>query len=225
MTIIRLILILIGVMRMKTNHDIRIDLNKLHPYLKYKLKLLLNACEKQNIYLIITEGFRTKEYQDELYAQGRTKPGIVVTNARGSDYSSQHQWGVAFDIAINDNKLLYNVDMLTKVSNIAKSKSIKLGWGGDWKSPVDRPHFYLSKWGSTPLRLKVLYRTFDNFKKTWTAQVRRKKGIAVWDKTHKKKKDTLVYATQVNVLWKHIRWAKVEYKDNAYGYVKSRFIK
>ena len=110
-------------MRMKTNHDIRVDLNKLHPYLKYKLKLLLKSCEKQGIYLIITEGYRTKEYQDELYAKGRTKPGIVVTNARGSDYSSQHQWGVAFDIAINDNKLLYDVNTIRKVANIAKQKS------------------------------------------------------------------------------------------------------
>lgn len=225
MTIIRLILILIGVMRMKTNHDIRVDLNKLHPYLKYRLKLLLKACEKQNIYLIITEGFRTKEYQDMLYAKGRTAPGSVVTNARGSDFTSQHQWGVAFDIAINDNKLLYDVNTIRKVADIAKQKSIDLGWGGDWTDFKDYPHFYLKKWGSTPFQLKVLYRTFDNFKKTWTAQVRRKKGLTVFDKTHKKKKDTLVYATQVNVLWKHIRWAKVEYKDNAYGYVRSRFIK
>ena len=209
---------------MNKNNSIRIDVDLLHPWLKYKLNKLLVECNKQGIYLIITEGFRTKEYQDELYAKGRTKAGIVVTNARGSDYSSQHQGGVAFDIAINDNKLLYNVDMLTKVSNIAKSKSIKLGWGGDWKNPVDRPHFYLSKWGSTPFRLKVLYRTFDNFKKTLTAQVHRKDGLYIWDKTHKKQKRLIPNGAKVNVLWKHIRWSRIEY-DGTVGYARSKFLK
>ncbi|MEE0293756.1 MAG: M15 family metallopeptidase, partial [Eubacterium sp.] len=83
-------------------HDIRIDRSKLHPWLNYKLTLLLNQCEKKGIYLIITQGFRSKAEQDSLYAQGRTKPGNIVTNAKGNDYSSQHQWGIAFDIAIND---------------------------------------------------------------------------------------------------------------------------
>lgn len=40
-----------------------------------------------------------------MYAQGRTKKGNIVTNAKGSDYSSQHQWGIAFDIALK-----YDVD-------------------------------------------------------------------------------------------------------------------
>ena len=29
--------------------------------------------------------------------RGRTKPGNIVTNAKGSSYRSQHQWGIAFD--------------------------------------------------------------------------------------------------------------------------------
>lgn len=209
---------------MNKNNSIRIDVDLLHPWLKYKLNKLLVECNKQGIYLIITEGFRTKEYQDELYAKGRTKAGIVVTNARGSDYASQHQWGVAFDIAINDNKLLYNVDMLTKVSEIAKSKNIKLGWGGDWTNPVDRPHFYLSKWGSTPFLLKVRYRTFDNFKKTWVAKVHRKDGLYIWDKTHKKQKRLMPNGAKVNVLWKHIKWSRIEY-DGTNGYVRSKYLK
>lgn len=75
---------------MKKEHDVRIDRTKLHPWLDYKLTVLLKKCAKKKIYLIITEGFRTKKYQDQLYAKGRTKPGKVVTNAKGSTYSSQH---------------------------------------------------------------------------------------------------------------------------------------
>ena len=59
-------------------------------------------------------GIRSKAEQDALYAQGRTKKGSIVTNAKGSDYSSQHQWGIAFDIAINDKKLLYDEATIEK---------------------------------------------------------------------------------------------------------------
>lgn len=69
---------------MKKEHNIRIDRSKLHPWLDQKLTVLLRKCAKKEIYLIITEGFRSKEYQDSLYAQGRTKPGKIVTNAKGS---------------------------------------------------------------------------------------------------------------------------------------------
>ena len=40
-------------------------------------------------------------------------------------------------------------------------------WGGDWTSPVDKPHFQLKQWGSTPNKLKKLYGSVENFKKTW----------------------------------------------------------
>ena len=147
---------------MKKQNDIRVDLEKMHPWLVYKLKLLLKHCNENGIYLIITEGFRTKEYQDSLYAKGRTKPGKVVTNAKGSTYSSQHMWGIAFDIAINDSKLLYDNATIKKVAKIAKSKKVGLSWGGDWKSIVDTPHFYLGKWGSTTAKLKGKYTNPDN---------------------------------------------------------------
>lgn len=209
---------------MNKNNSIRIDVDLLHPWLKHKLNKLLVECNKQGIYLIITEGFRTKEYQDELYAKGRTKAGNIVTNARGSDYASQHQWGVAFDIAINDNKLLYDVNTIRKVANITKQKSINLGWGGDWTGFKDYPHFYLKKWGSTPTPLKIVYRTVDNFKKTWVANVHRKDGLYIWDKTHKKQKRLMPNGAKVNVLWKHIRWSRIEY-DGTVGYARSKFLK
>ena len=42
---------------MNKKHDIRIDRTKLHPWLNYKLTLLLKQCAKKGIYLIITQGF------------------------------------------------------------------------------------------------------------------------------------------------------------------------
>ena len=113
---------------MTKKHDIRIDHSKLHPWLNYKLGLLLEECKGQGIFLIITEGCRTVKRQDELFAQGRTKPGKPVTNAKGSSYASQHQWYIAFDIAINDSKLMWDAKYIQKVANIAKSKAVGLGW-------------------------------------------------------------------------------------------------
>ena len=141
-------------------------------WLNYKLGLLLKQVRKRKGYtLLLRRDLRSKAEQDALYAQGRTKKGNIVTNAKGSDYSSQHQWGIAFDIAINDPKLLYNEATIKKVAKIAKSNKVGLAWGGDWTSPVDTPHFYLDKWGDTPSKLKKKYGVFDNFKKTWTMKV------------------------------------------------------
>lgn len=211
---------------MKNQHDIRIDRSKLHPWLNYKLGLLLKQCAKKKIFLIITEGFRSKEYQDSLYAKGRTKPGRIVTNAKGSDYSSQHQWGIAFDIAINDNRLLYNEAMIKKVAKIAKSKKVGLSWGGDWISPVDTPHFYLNKWGDTPSKLKRTYGNFDNFKKTWTKKVfGTKKGLNIWNKSKTKVlKKKISNGTRVNVMYVKGGYAKVVYKG-VVGYMKSKYLK
>lgn len=45
---------------------------------------------------VVTETFRSQERQDELWAQGRTKPGRKVTWTR----KSKHTEGRAFDFAM-----------------------------------------------------------------------------------------------------------------------------
>lgn len=211
---------------MKKEHDIRIDREKLHPWLNYKLTLLLKRCAKKGIYLILTEGFRTREYQDKLYAQGRTAQGKIVTNAKGCDYVSQHQWGVAFDIAINDNELLYDALYIKKVAKIAKSSKVGLAWGGDWKSFPDTPHFYLPKWGDTTSKLKILYATPDKFKRSWTKQVcNTKKGLNIWNKTKTKVLVKKVKnGTTVNVMYSKSWYCKVEY-NGIVGYMKKKYLK
>lgn len=206
---------------MKKQHDIRIDRSMLHPWLNYKLGLLLDECAKKGIYLIVTEGFRTKAYQDQLYAKGRTAPGKIVTYAKGNSYSSQHQWGIAFDIAINDPKHLYDPVMIKNVAAIAKSPEVGLAWGGDWKGLVDTPHFYLGKWGSTTKKLKSKYGTPGNFKKYWKRTM--KKGRYLYAskemKLGGKKKDWIRAGEKVTVLWYSKKgYAKVKY-DGKIGYV------
>lgn len=210
---------------MKKKHDIRIDRTLLHPALDYKLTKLLNACAEKGIYLIITEGFRTVARQEELYAQGRTKPGSIVTNARGTSYSSQHMWGIAFDIAINDSNLLYDSKYMQKVADIAKTKAVGLGWGGDWKSFKDTPHFYLKRWGSTTTKLKQTYKTPDKFKEAWTKKVNRANGLPLWKNIKKTKKLMQIpNGKTVSVLYQKLWYARVKYSGKI-GYVNKKYLK
>lgn len=218
---------------MKKGHDIRIDRSLLHPRLDFLLDKLLKECAKKRIYLIITEGYRTKAYQDALYAKGRTKPGKIVTNAKGAGYNSQHQWGIAFDIAINDKKQPYDEKMLKKVVKIAKE--LGLGWGGDWESFVDTPHFFLKKWGSTTTKLKKLYGTPDKFKKTWYKKTIYSKngGLPFWKSKKnidKKKHGRIPKGKKVGILLGTVfkvrsrEYQKVSY-NGKYGYVNRAYLK
>ena len=143
------------------------NINELHPRLQEKVSELQKLCENNGLIIGIGECLRTVAEQEALYAQGRTKPGNIVTNARGTSYSSQHQWGIAFDFYRNDGTGAYNEsgNFFERVGNLAKS--IGLGWGGDWTSIKDRPHLYLTDWGSTAAKLKQQYGTPEKFMKTW----------------------------------------------------------
>ncbi len=100
----------------------------------------------------LISGTRTFAEQDRLYAQGRTEPGNVVTNARGGQ--SNHNYGIAWDVGIFTTAGKY-IDALAEKGQM-KSKDVeaeyvKLGpvgramglfWGGDWAKP-DGPHFQM----------------------------------------------------------------------------------
>ncbi len=143
------------------------EMTMCHPRLQILAQKLVEECARQGLAVKIGESFRSVKEQDALYAQGRTKPGAVVTNAKGSSYSSMHQWGVAFDFYRGDQKGAYNEEgnFFEKVG--AVGKSLGLEWGGDWKSIIDRPHLQLPDWGSTPSGLKSRYKTYERFRKTW----------------------------------------------------------
>ena len=167
------------------------DVTQLHPRLQEKFKLLQKKCAQKGITIRATECLRTAKEQDALYAKGRTAPGSKVTNASGKDAKSMHQWGVAVDIVIDmdadkdgdvDIRDLYNVKLLNVVGKIGES--IGLEWGGSWKSIVDKPHFQLPDWGSTPSKLKAKYGSPDKFIATWHKTAKHAKAST--DKAFKK---------------------------------------
>lgn len=139
------------------------DLALLHPKLRPLCEKHLALCKAVGIDLHVTQTWRSREEQDELYAQGRTKPGRIVTNARGGQ--SDHEYIMA--ISADDEtdtfpaSLAYDVCFVTERSPSGGVMSIDydgpwetvgwiaiqqcgLKWGGLWTKP-DRPHFYIGK--------------------------------------------------------------------------------
>lgn len=115
------------------------DINELHPKVKELALQLVEECRRQGIKLGISETYRTVERQDYLYAQGRTRSGAVVTNSKGSDMQSYHQWRLAFDVFNNVLGNEYDSRVLQKIGAIGQS--LGLEWGGSWSGFQDTPHF------------------------------------------------------------------------------------
>jgi len=59
------------------------DINDLHPELQPICQQFLKQCLQDGIDVLVTCTFRSYEEQDRLYAQGRSMPGAIVTNAKG----------------------------------------------------------------------------------------------------------------------------------------------
>lgn len=106
------------------------------PLVARKRDTLVKLCGEQGCPVRITEGYRSFERQEELYAQGRTKPGSIVTNARGGE--SFHNHGVAFDVVPLEG---YNSKNWEKIGLLGES--LGLSWGGRWQFQ-DKPHFELT---------------------------------------------------------------------------------
>ena len=115
------------------------DLDELHPKLKELALKLLDEAKRQGLNAKIIDTFRSPERQDHLYAQGRTRAGSIVTNARGKDMSSYHNWRLAFDCVQNVPGKEYDAAFLAKLGKIGQS--LGLEWGGGWSTFKDAPHF------------------------------------------------------------------------------------
>ena len=96
----------------------------------------------------IISGTRSYAEQDALHAQGRTRPGNIVTNARGG--YSNHNFGVAFDVGLFERNQYLGESPLYKAVG-ALGEELGLEWGGNWRTIVDQPHFQLRPAWATAL--------------------------------------------------------------------------
>ena len=113
---------------------------------------------------------RTFAEQDALYAQGRTKPGAIVTKAKSGQ--SYHNYGLAIDIVLLvdkdgngtfetaswDTKSDFDSDGKSDWQEVvAIFKRYGWEWGGDWRF-VDAPHFQKT-FGKSIVELQQLHKT------------------------------------------------------------------
>ncbi|MGI8668473.1 MAG: M15 family metallopeptidase [Aridibacter sp.] len=100
--------------------------------------ILANACwhiilsaKSLGYTLIVAEGYRTPEKQNEYYAQGRTKRGSIITYKKGNEGKHTQGKAVDFDFVINGKQSNSNNNNWSIIGKIAKQ--LGLIWGGDWK--------------------------------------------------------------------------------------------
>lgn len=142
---------LLAVLLSRIQH-VQYRLDDLHPKVKAARDQLIRNCQKKQIQIRITQGLRTFTEQDELYAQGRTKPGNIVTHAKGGQ--SYHNYGLAIDFVVIDPKTQQpNWDLSFDGNNNGRSdwlevaeegKKLGFAWGGDWQGFKDYPHLEMT---------------------------------------------------------------------------------
>ena len=130
------------------------SLNRLVGVNEDLVSIVKRAIEISEVDFMVVEGLRTKQRQEELYSQGRTKPGKIVTWTM----KSKHIDGLAVDIApcnkdgsINWNDLKMFDKMADAMFKAAKELNVNIRWGRDWdmdgirgeKGETDSPHFEL----------------------------------------------------------------------------------
>lgn len=136
---------------MELNERSKKNLRGVHPNM---VRLIEESAKETPLDFTVTEGVRTAERQAQLYAQGRTAKGAIVTTRDGVIKKSNHQiktdgFGHAVDlyaspagvVKVNDAKSLYVI--ASHIKNVAQRLGIEIVWGGAWKEPHDPPHFEL----------------------------------------------------------------------------------
>lgn len=128
----------------------------LHPKIRDEVKALIEKAEAgfpERIAIRIVQGLRTIEEQDALYSIGRTKPGKIVTNAKGG--RSYHNYGLAIDFALlydKDGNGAYETLSWDTRADFDNDKSADwmevvrvfeaagYTWGGKFSTITDAPH-------------------------------------------------------------------------------------
>jgi len=128
----------------------RARLKGVHPDL---VKVVELAIKKTATDFLVLEGVRTPARQKELYAQGRTRPGQVVTwTLTSNHFAKADGFGHAVDLAPYpvDWNDLKKFDAISKAMFAAAAElGIRIRWGADWdqdgksreRGESDSPHF------------------------------------------------------------------------------------
>ena len=123
----------------------------LYPPMLQKLTDALVVAHNQGLMAFIFEGYRSHKRQAELFAQGRTTPGNVVTWVGPGD--SWHQYGIAVDLVFDGAPLTPGIQWSWEGGyadqngdNYDKLAKILKGFGFEWlgDSNIERAHFQMT---------------------------------------------------------------------------------
>ena len=119
-------------------------LNGLHPALvAFAKRVAEEAMSRWQRNVQIAWGYRSPAEQDRLYAQGRTAPGQVVTNARGGQSPHQHRAAIDLYPWTEDKKAIdWNFDEFYEMMNEVQRKEFPELRRYKW----DRPHTEVREW-------------------------------------------------------------------------------
>ena len=116
-------------------------LEDLLPQVRGRVEAFLKAAEEAGIDLLVTSTYRDNASQDALYAQGRTAPGKVVTNAKAGQ--SYHNYRCAVDVVpLRNGKPVWDTKdpVWQTVGRLGKAAGLE--WAGDWKGKFkEMAHF------------------------------------------------------------------------------------
>lgn len=116
------------------------DIKELLPVVREKVEKFQKLCDENNIDLLITSTYRDAESQSALYAQGRTIPGAIVTNAKAGQ--SWHNHRCAIDVVpLVNGKANWNTKdpVWAKLGELGKQAGLE--WAGEWKRFKEMAHF------------------------------------------------------------------------------------
>lgn len=124
-----------------------------HPVL---IQIVQRALELSPVDFFVDCGVRTPERQAELYAQGRTKPGPIVTWTLKSNHFVNPRTGFGHAVDLIPLPVDWaNLKAFDAVANAMFAAAAEIGmtirWGADWdqdgkpreRGETDSPHFEL----------------------------------------------------------------------------------
>jgi peptidoglycan L-alanyl-D-glutamate endopeptidase CwlK len=115
-------------------------LEDLLPQVRTRVEAFLKAADEAGIDLLVTSTYRDNASQDALYAQGRTAPGRIVTNAKAGQSFHNHRCAVDVVPVRNGKPVWDSKDPVWQtVGRLGKAAGLE--WAGDWKRFKEFPHF------------------------------------------------------------------------------------
>lgn len=119
------------------------NIDDLRPDISLNAKLWLAECRAKGLDVEISNTVRDNEYQAYLYAQGRTRPGNIVTNGKTTTF---HGAGLAIDF-YSKSKGWSDHEFFVGCAAIAKKYGFS--WAGDWTKFIEYCHIQWDNHGKS----------------------------------------------------------------------------